>query len=152
MKTPCYYCTDDGYATCILDYNGYKFIGEAQCHPEDMDVMSKLTGYNIAEMRATLEFLRYIRDIELGLQLKSLYQLYYSMSHSKNYNKKSYEAKMLYRQINRLETDLAAVKEEIDNVKQTLKKYLEQKEKDHAKIREVIAKRELVENNQESCE
>lgn len=138
-----------GTATCTLFYKNYEFTGIANCHPEDKDMMSKLTGQTIAEFRATIKYLRFVRDCELRPQLKSLYQLYYSINRSKNYNKKSYEAKMLYRQIRFLKEDIAVVSEEIDNLKQSLKEYITLKEKDHQQIRAFHAKhQQLDENNQ----
>ena len=63
-----------GTATCTLFYKNYEFTGVANCHPDDKDMMSKLTGQTIAEYRATLKYLRFIRDCELQPQLKSLKQ------------------------------------------------------------------------------
>jgi len=129
----------------ISFYKNYEFTGVANCHPDDQDMMSKLTGQVIAEMRATIKYLSFVRDCELRPQLKSLYQLYYSMNHSKYFDPKSYEAKMLYKQINILKEDLANTKIEINNIRKSLREYINQKEKDHKKIREY---KQLAENNQ----
>ena len=137
-----------GTATCTLFYKNYEFTGVANCHPDDKDMMSKLTGQTIAEYRATLKYLRFIRDCELQPQLKSLKQLYYSMNHSKYFNPKSYEVKMLYRQINQLTEDLKENKYLIDLTKKELKTYLTTKERDHKQLRDFLKKKELAENNQ----
>lgn len=137
-----------GTATCTLFYKNYEFTGVANCHPDDQDMMSKLTGQTIAEMRATLKYLSFVRDCELQPQLKALKQLYYSMNYSKYFNPKSYEAKMLYRQINILKEDLTNIKIEIANIKTSLKEYIERKEKDHQKIRELQNSKQLAESNQ----
>ena len=137
-----------GFASCTLYYKNLEFYGSAHCHRDDEDMMSKLTGQTIAEARATIQYLAHIRDNEVRPQLKSLYQLYYSMKHSSKFNPKSYESIMLYRQIHHLEKDLDAVNKEIANIKQMLKEYIEQKEKDHQKIREYHSKKQLDENNQ----
>ena len=142
----------EGLAFCDIEYKGLIFSGTAQCHPEDRDMMSKLTGETIAEFRATIKYLKFIRDFELRPQLKSLKQLYYSMNTSKHFDSTSYEAKMLYRQINLLEEDIKEIQLSIKTTKEDLKLYLQTKEKDHATLREFIAKRELVENNQNTCE
>lgn len=149
-KQPEYFWnSEQGMAFCTIYYNQYTFTGEAQCHPDDKDMMSKLTGQTIAEFRATIKYLRFVRDCELRPQLKSLKQLYYSMKHSKHYNKKSYEAKMLYRQIRFLEEDIDVVNIELDNLKQSLKEYIVLKEKDHQQIRAFYEKRkQLAENEQ----
>ena len=125
-----------GFASCTLYYKNLEFYGSAHCHRDD------------EEARATIEYLTHIRDNEVRPQLKSLYQLYYSMKHSSKFNPKSYESIMLYRQIHHLEKDLDAVSKEIVNIKQMLKEYIEQKEKDHQKIREYHSKKQLDENNQ----
>ena len=137
-----------GTATCTLFYKNYEFTGIANCHPDDKDMMSKLTGQTIAEYRATLKYLRFIRDCELQPQLKSLKQLYYSMNHSKYFNPKSYEVKMLYRQINQLTEDLKENKYLIDLTKSQLDAYLTTKERDHKQLRDFLKKKELAENNQ----
>lgn len=143
---------EEGIAFCDIEYKGLTFCGTARCHPEDKDMQSTLTGKTIAEFRATIQYLRFIRDFELRPQLKSLKQLYYSMNYSKYFDPHSYEAKMLYRQINLIQDDIKAIKEEIERIKQELKSYIERKEVDHAKIRALKAKKALVENNQEICE
>ena len=135
-------------ATCTLFYKNYEFTGIANCHPDDKDMMSKLTGQTIAEYRATLKYLRFIRDCELQPQLKSLKQLYYSMNYSKYFNPKSYEVKMLYRQINQLTEDLKENKYLIDLTKSELKAYLTTKERDHKQLRDFLKKKELAEDNQ----
>ena len=149
MKKPLYKWDENtGVAWCTLFYKNYEFTGIANCHPDDKDMKSKLTGQTIAEYRATLKYLRFIRDCELQSQLKSLKQLYYSMNHSKHFNPKSYEAKMLYRQINHLTEDLKENKYLIDLTKSELKVYLTTKERDHKQLRDFLKKKELAENNQ----
>lgn len=139
---------DTGTAFSTIFYKNYTFTGEAHCHPDDKDMMSKLTGQTIAEYRATLKYLRFIRDCELQPQLKSLKQLYYSMNHSKYFDPKSYEAKMLYRQINHLTEDLKENKYLIDLTKSQLEAYLVTKERDHKQLRDFLKKKELAEDNQ----
>lgn len=137
-----------GTATCTLFYKNYEFTGVANCHPDDQDMMSKLTGQTIAEYRATLQYLRFIRDCELQPQLKALKQLYYSMNYSKYFDAKSYEATMLYRQINHLTEDLKENKYLIDLTKSQLEAYLTTKERDHKQLRDFLKKKELAEDNQ----
>ena len=137
-----------GTATCTLFYKNYEFTGVANCHPDDQDMMSKLTGQTIAEYRATLQYLRFIRDCELQPQLKALKQLYYSMNHSKYFDPKSYEAKMLYRQINYLTEDLKENKYLIYLTKSQLEAYLTTKERDHKQLRDFFKKKDLAKDNQ----
>lgn len=152
-KEPIYeWHNDEGLAVCVLQYKTMTITGLAQCHPDDEDMKSRLTGETIAELRAVIKLWQFIRDFEITPQLKSLKQLYYSMNHSKYFDPRSYEAKMLYRQIKILEEDLKEVKEEIRRTREELRVYLNTKERDHATLREFISKRELVENNQSYCE
>ena len=57
------------------------------------------------------------------------------MKHSKKYNKKSYENKMLYRQIKNLEEDLKLTKDLIKNYKESLNKYIKEKDERFKQIR-----------------
>ena len=97
--------------------------------------MSEHTGQFIAEMRASIKVLTHIRDNELRPQLKALYQLYYSMKHSKQFNSKSYESIMLYKHIHSLENDLDTTRKKLAELKQGLKDYIDGKEKLYQRIR-----------------
>lgn len=134
-KTQYTWDKDTQIAKCIINYNNTQFIGIAQCHPDDNDMSNKLTGQTIAEFRAVIQVLKYKRDCEIVPQLKALKQLYYSINKSKYYNKKSYEARMLYRHINMLEEDLKAIREEIKSLKDSLKFYLDAKETYYQAVR-----------------
>ena len=57
------------------------------------------------------------------------------MKHSKKYNEKSYENKMLYRQIKNLEEDLKLTKDLIKNYKESLNKYIKEKDERFKQIR-----------------
>ena len=84
------------------------------------------------------------------------------MNYSKYFNPKSYEAKMLYKQINHLTEDLKENKYLIDLTKSQLEAYLitkernhkqlrdflNIKERDHTQLRNFIKKKELAEDNQ----
>lgn len=136
-KQPEYHWNEEtGTATYTIFYNNLTFTGTAQCHPDDEDMKNSIMGLTIAEDRAYLAYLRHIRDNELQPQLASLKQLYYAMSHSKQYNSKSYEARMLYRHIEMLKSDLYHLKKEISNIKFHLFRYLKEKEALHTILRE----------------
>lgn len=103
------YSYSEGNAKFTINYHGQVFVGTAKCHPEDSDFESARVGLTIAESRANIQVLRYIRDYELKPQLKILNHLYMNMRTSKYYNPKSYEANMIRSQIRALEKDLAAI-------------------------------------------
>lgn len=134
--TPIFEWTKDGYTTCIIKSanSSREFIGEARCHPDDADMMSQKTGYEIAFQRAKIQAIRAYRD-ELKAQLRALNQLYYSMNKSKRFNEKSYENRMLQRQIRMTNFDLATIREDLATEEQNLRTYIEEKEKFYKRIR-----------------
>ena len=136
MKTYTIITETDDLISCALYYKDNVFIGTAQCHEDDMDMRSSLTGGTIAEARAQIKLYQHIKNNEIKPALKALKQLYYSMNRSKHFNKKSYESKMLYRQIRLKEKELATTNEFIVDAKESLKEYLKNKEEIHQQIRE----------------
>lgn len=126
---------EEGLAICKVYYNNIEFKGTASCHPDDIDMCSKMTGQTIAELRAEIKKLQHIRDNELRPQLKVLNQLYYAMNRSKEYNKKSYESKMLYRAIKNISNELDMIKEMLDNDRKFLKEYIDLKDMYYKNIR-----------------
>ena len=136
-KEPTYtWNQETGEATYTIYYKNLTFTGYATCHPDDEDMKSQMMGLTIAESRATLNYLRHVRDNDLRPQLKSLKQLMYSIVHSKQYNRKSYEVRMLYRHIQMLEEDLKNITEDISRIKFFLWRYMREKEELHQTIRE----------------
>lgn len=123
-----------GTASCILSDGEKIFTGFANCHPEDNDMCSEKTGCEIALRRAKINALKDYRN-EVKVRLSALNQLYYSMNRSKYFNKKSYENKMLQRQIRLTNFDLDTAKEMIANEQQSLKSYIDEKDKFYNKTR-----------------
>ena len=123
-------------AACVLTDGQHYFTGTARCHEDDNDMCSQKTGEEIAYRRARIEYLKFYRDT-LKIQLDSLRQFYYSISHSKKFNSQSYEIKMLYRHIDRLKFDLNYAREIIVEERNSLKNYIDSKEKVYQKIRKI---------------
>lgn len=126
---------EEGCAMCIIKYKNKDFKGFAFCHPDDADMESERTGCCIAEARAYIQVQCFKRTYEIKPQLDILYHLYHNMSRGKNFNPKSYEAKMVRSQIKALEKDLAAVNQIIADERKYLKEYIDQKEKLYQKLR-----------------
>lgn len=122
-------------ATCVISYNNVFFVGEAKCHPDDMDFASERTGLCIAEARANIKLMTYIRDTTIKPALATLRHLQRNMESSKNYNPKSYEAKMVRGQLRSLEKDLAVANNDIAEEKQYLKEYIQKKDEFYKKMR-----------------
>ena len=126
---------NEGSAKCIINYNGFDFIGVAKCHPEDEDMESERVGMTIAETRASIKVISFIRDYEVKPQLKILNHLYSNMRRSKYYNPNSYEAKMLRSQIRVIEKELATINNQIADERKFIKDYIDGKDKMYKKLR-----------------
>lgn len=133
------YNGDTGIAFCTIYEYGLEFMGAALCHPDDKDMKSERTGCEIANRRAYIHLLCHERDNIIVPQLKALKQLYYSINRSKNFNKKGYVEKALYRHIRMLEHDLTAIKAEIATERQSLKDYINGKEKFYQRHRAYLS-------------
>ena len=125
---------ETGISSCILSDGEKIYTGFAQCHPDDSDMKGQKTGCEIAFRRARINALRGYRD-ELKIQLKALNQLYYSMNISYRFNEKSYENKMLQRQIRQINFDLATAKEMIATEQESLRVYIKEKDEFYNKTR-----------------
>ena len=130
-----HYDKETGCSTCIIETKYGKFSGTACCHPDDMDMASEKVGCEIAYSRAAIDSLKYERDNVIKPSLKALKQLYYSMNHSKKFNPKSYEYKMLKRQIECWEFDLAVINDMINTERTWIRDYINTKEALYQNIR-----------------
>lgn len=125
---------EKGIATCEIIVNNQIFHGEAHCHAEDRDYGNELTGCMIAETRSVIKYLAYVRH-ERTIALKAFKHLYKCLSTSKHFNKKSYEAKMLYRQIKIYQAEIDELKLQINSLKDNLKEYIDFKDSLYRKFR-----------------
>lgn len=131
---------ESGVALFTIQYKNECFTGTATCCEEDKEFKSEMFGEALAENRATRKYFAFIRDNEIIPQLKALNQLYYSMKHSSQFNPKSYEAKMLFRQIKQREEDLKIIKfliQDLRDQEAMLKRSLE-RTKEHRKKKEPV--------------
>lgn len=126
---------ENGYATCsVTDSLGRVFKGEAHCADEDRDFESALIGGTIAEMRAQIQAAKTYRD-DLKIKLSTLRQLYHCIKQSNNFNRNSYETKMLLRQISLTTQDLDIAKHQLAVLKLDLHNYISDKDKIHQYLR-----------------
>ena len=135
IKPIFHYDKETGCSTCVIETKYGKFSGTACCHPNDMDMASEKVGCEIAYSRAAIDSLKYERDNVIKPSLKALKQLYYSMNRSKKFNPKSYEYKMLKRQIECWEFDLAVIGDMIDTERIWIRDYINTKEALYQNIR-----------------
>ena len=119
---------ETGTATCILFDKNNIFMGTATCHPDDIDFMSEKTGMIIAETRAVIKSLQHLKNNILKPELAGLNQLYYSVNYSKHFNKESYEAKMLWRQIKIKEGEIKETENIISQEREFLRDFIKDKD------------------------
>ena len=137
---------EDGKTTCVLNYDNKQFFGYATCANDDMDMVSKKTGEEIAIQRAKIAVLQYEKNM-IESELRGLKSLYFSIKHSRRYNPKSYEAKMLQKQMHMREEDIAGLKDEIKETRLYLKHYIDLKDSFYQQVRK-LRKREQLEKEQ----
>ena len=125
---------ENGIATCTIVSDFGKFITSSHCHPDDMDMANEKTGCNYAYKRAYIKVLQAYKK-ELKIQLGALNQLYYSMNRSKYFNPKSYENKMLQRQIRQRQEDIEYTNNAIKEAKNKLNYIINEKDKFYKNIR-----------------
>lgn len=99
------------------------------------------TGQEIAYRRAEINAYKKYRD-NIKIRLSVLNQLYYSMNQSKHFNPKSYENKMLQRQIHFLQDDLDTVNNILATLQENLREYLQKKDEFYKQIRKNRQRRE----------
>lgn len=116
-----------GISSCLLSDGERVYTGFARCHPDDEDMKGEKTGCEIALRRAKIAALRGYRD-ELKIRLSALNQYYHSMNMSYRFNEKSYENKMLQRQIRQIKFDLDTTKEMIAGEELSLRAYIKSKD------------------------
>lgn len=130
--------------TIIIDtFNNKKYEGIAKTAPDDISYAKEYVGETISQTRAKIEMLKDIRDNEIKPQIKILNHLYTNMSTSTRFNPKSYEAKMLRRQLQIKRADLEAINDLIESLKLYIKDYLN----NYAIARKILEKK--AQNRQE---
>ena len=129
-----YFNKETGYTKAIIYYKNNIFVGEAQCHPEDEDIISDFTGSEIALRRANIKVMQFVKNNEIVPQISILKHLKSLQDqHEETLLEKSYEITL--KKLLQLENDLATLKEMIALEKQELKSYIDAQEKFAAVIR-----------------
>lgn len=123
-----------GFSTCSIRYHSgtkldYFGHGYAECHDQDKEFQSQLTGAFIASSRAEIDVCRKIRDYELKPGLLALKHLHSTMQHSKKYNPDSYEAKRLKKEIANYQKEIEEIDEMIIDMQANLKEYIDGKDR-----------------------
>ena len=129
------YAYNDGVSSYQITYKGYNFLGLAECHNDDMDFANERVGLTIAEARAVIKVLRFMRDTELVPQIKILKHLYSNIETSQFHNPKSHESRRIRSQIRALERALESVNNAIADEKKFIKDYIDGKDKLYKRLR-----------------
>ena len=127
-----YQFDEDGFASVTIRVADNVFIGTAQCAPEDMEFCSEKTGLAIAETRAMINYFTWVRDIELGQQLKILEHLENGVNAKEKKDKNGY---MIYRAANRCRDEIKFINEYVAAMRKELKDYIESKANLYDKVR-----------------
>lgn len=120
---------ENGKTSYIIERNNIVGVGHSTCHPDDKDMLSERTGGYIAELRAEINYLQNYKNSVVRPGLNALKHLYATMDHSKKFNVHSYEARRLRKEIKNKEKEINEISCRIENIKLTLKEYLNNKEK-----------------------
>ena len=139
---------ESGVSRCILSYQTssgvlLQGIGIAECHPDDYDFMSQLTGSIIAGYRAEIDLIKKINNYEIKPGIAALKHVYCTMIHSKKYNEKSYEAIRLKKEIAHLMDELEENNQSIKVGQNELKNFIDKKEELYKKLRKDKNKQEI---------
>ena len=134
MKYKTEFMYENNISVCTLTDNKNRiFIGQAYCHPDDLEFASEFTGCEIALRRAMIKAMRAERD-DIKISLQTLKQ--FDLQNSPKFNKYTYQYKMLQRSINRTTSNLTTIKQEIATEVQKLQEYIHMKDVIHNRIRE----------------
>lgn len=106
----------------ITNDNGLVFYGEARCAPEDEDKYSDIIGEEIAEKRAEIQSLRFVREV-IRDEIKNETHLINCMKQNKNFSSKHNEFRLLARNLRANEAALEEIHDLIRMNKRILKRY-----------------------------
>lgn len=101
-------------------------IGKAKCHPEDTDMMSKMTGEEIAYNRALIQLYRQKVKL-LKKERKAHRDMYSTFAHTPGFDENNNYVRILKRKIYSLTDDIKFFDEQSDLVRKTLHDYIDKK-------------------------
>lgn len=123
-----------GDTWCYLIYKGNRFEGHTKCLPEDEDFWSEKTGCFIAECKATIKKLKFVRA-ELVAALTPLVNFKKTLECCKDYNPNSFEAKRLRKEIYLKQKQIDEINAAIQDEQSYLTSYIREKDKFYKKQR-----------------
>lgn len=118
------YYKDGSVYICEINYKDHIFIGRTICYPSDRTYESENTGYTIAESRAEIQRLCFVRD-EVNAELRAMKRLRSTARIVKGSNLE----KHLNEEITSLSYRLDLISETIQDIKNSIKHYIEDKDR-----------------------
>ena len=123
-----------GETTCQMYYDKHWFVGRAKCLPEDEDMWSERTGSTLAEIKANIKRLRYMRA-RTREEMKPLTLFESRLKCCKGYNHESVEARRLRKEIWLYKDKIQEITNAINDEEAYLKRYIAEKDNLYVKIR-----------------
>ena len=123
-----------GYATCALYVDGKKYCGDAHCCPDDLDMISKRTGYEIAYRRAEIQYIKYLKR-RAYIAYKAIEHLYSTIRLSSKLNYESIEYKAITRELRNALCEYNSFKELLAERRNSLNTYISEKDKFYKQFR-----------------
>ena len=131
------YDEETGVTTCTLqDTKRNTYIGEARCHPDDVDMKNKMTGSEIAYRRAYIKYLKHMRDTEFVPQLSVLKHMYSCMEQAADFNPKDNNIRLMKRAIDNYSAAVDMIRAAIRDERNDLHTYMTDKAKLYKLIRD----------------
>lgn len=128
--------SEEGVTTCtLIDTKNNIYVGKAECHPDDKDMMNHLTGEEIAYRRAYINYLKALRDINVP-KLEVLQHLYSCMAQAADFNPKDNNVRLLVRAINDYAAGVDMLRQAVRDERDSLHQYMADKARLYKQIRQ----------------
>ena len=125
---------ETGKSIYVYQYKQHRFVGEAQCHEDDMDMCSELVGLKLAETRAFYQFLK-VKRSELEIRLQTLEGMVQNMLTSKSFDMTSKYGRKLQWAICETRLELQDCREGIKNIPKYLQNDIAARDALYVKLR-----------------
>lgn len=130
------YDNESGESVVIIQHLGKKFTGTAKIHPDEYDKRSEYAGCAYADMRATIEAIKYEKEL-VKTEIANIEKYLKACECYKDFDKESPTAKVLYRQLNKKKKNFKYLKNWMVLIKKHLKETIIKREKFLEKLNEL---------------
>ena len=128
---------ETGLATAKITDTTYGevFVGMAICGEEDLDMKSRLTGQEIALRRASIQHLKYLKNL-FYTKLITLTNFKKQIENCKHYNPEFQIENLLNKELKELNETVVFLRTRLKAEKESLQNYIKAKAEIYQKIRE----------------